>query len=126
MVASLCMVPIVVALAAITLTPAGYMWFDYLMLITIGCFIYPVINLITIAALDIVSKKAIGTAAGFIGLLGYLGKMVELKLIGRFVDTYSATHGKDAAWIMVLYGAVGCGVLATLLLAVLWKLKPRA
>ena len=126
MVASLCMLPIVAALAGITLTPAGHMWFDYLMLITIGCFIYPVINLITIAALDIVSKKAIGTAAGFIGLLGYLGKMVELKVIGRFVDTYSATHGKDAAWIIVLYGAVGCGVIATLLLAVLWKLKPRA
>ena len=49
------------------------------MLMTIGFFIYPVINLITIAALDIVSKKAIGTAAGFIGLFGYLGKMVAIE-----------------------------------------------
>ena len=69
------MLPIIAALAVITVTPAGYLWIDYTMLCVIGCFVYPVINLITIAALDLVSKKAIGTAAGFIGLFGYLGKM---------------------------------------------------
>ena len=120
------MLPIIGALAVISVTPSGYLWLDYAMLFTIGCFIYPVINLITIAALDIASKKAIGTAAGFIGLLGYLGKIAELKWIGRFVETYSQTHGADAAWTIVLYFTIGCASVAMLLLAAMWKLKPRA
>lgn len=125
-VATLCMLPIIAALAMIAVTPAGYLWIDYTMLFVIGCFIYPVINLITIAALDIVSKKAIGTAAGFIGLFGYLGKILELKWIGHFVGLYSESHGADEAWIVVLYATIGCAVIATLLLGVMWKLKPRA
>ena len=96
MVAALCMLPIIAAFAAIIVTPPGYLWLDFLMLMTIGFFIYPVINLIVIAALDIVSKKAIGTAAGFIGLFGYLGKMVQAKGFGRVVDQYSATLGAEA------------------------------
>jgi OPA family glycerol-3-phosphate transporter-like MFS transporter len=125
-VATLCMLPIVAALAVIAVTPAGYLWIDYTMLFVIGCFIYPVINLITIAALDLVSKKAIGTAAGFIGLFGYLGKIAELKWIGRFVGVYSESHSADAAWIVVIHATIGCAIVATLLLAVMWKLKPRA
>ena len=52
---------------------------DMTMLALIGFFIYPVINFIVIMALDITSKKAIGTAAGFIGMFGYLGRMVQAK-----------------------------------------------
>jgi OPA family glycerol-3-phosphate transporter-like MFS transporter len=126
MVASLCMLPIIAALAAIIVTPPGYLWIDYLMLMTIGCFVYPVINLITIAALDIVSKKAIGTAAGFIGLFGYLGRMVQVKGFGRTVDLYTATHGEAYAWNIVLYTTLVCGVAAALLLALMWKTRPRA
>ena len=126
MVASLCMLPIIAAFAAIIATPPGYLWLDYLMLMTIGCFIYPVINLITIAALDIVSKKAIGTAAGFIGLFGYIGRMVQVKGFGRTVDELTATHGSAEAWIAVLYMILVCAVIATVLLALMWKTRPRA
>ncbi|HEX5470456.1 MAG TPA: MFS transporter, partial [Lacipirellulaceae bacterium] len=126
MVASICMLPTLVAFGVIIAAPAGYLWLDYLMLMTIGCFIYPVINLITIAALDIASKKAIGTAAGFIGLFGYVGKMVLDKGFGWIVDTYSKTLGPEGAWSIVLYITIFCGVMAMLLLGVMWKLKPRA
>jgi MFS transporter, OPA family, glycerol-3-phosphate transporter len=126
MVAALCMLPIIAAFAAIIVTPAGYLWLDFLMLMTIGCFIYPVINLIVIAALDIASKKAIGTAAGFIGLFGYIGRMVQVKGYGRAVDHYTATHGEAYAWNVVLYTTVLCAVAATMLLALLWKTRPRA
>lgn len=126
MIAALCMLPIVAAYAAIPAIPAEYKSLDYLMFITIGCFIYPVLNLITIAALDSVSKKAIGTAAGFIGLFGYFGKMLELKAIGRFIDNYSATMGVEAAWTIVLYAVVACSIIATILLAIVWGFKPRA
>jgi OPA family glycerol-3-phosphate transporter-like MFS transporter len=126
MVATLCMLPIIAAFAAITVIPVGYLWLDYLMLITIGCFIYPVINLITIAALDIVSKKAIGTAAGFIGLFGYIGRMAQAKGFGWAVDEYTKTHGAEAAWSFVLYTILVSAIIATLLLAVMWRFRPRA
>ncbi|HEX3600821.1 MAG TPA: MFS transporter, partial [Lacipirellulaceae bacterium] len=126
MVATLCMLPIVASYAVIALLPAGYFSLYYVLFVAIGCFIYPVINLITIAALDNVSKKAIGTAAGFIGLLGYIGKSVEYKWIGRFVDQYSSTLGVAGAWSIVLYAILTCAGIATILLALMWKLRPRA
>jgi OPA family glycerol-3-phosphate transporter-like MFS transporter len=96
------------------------------MLMTVGFFIYPVINLIVIAALDIASKKAIGTAAGFIGLFGYIGRTVQAKGFGWTVDEYSKTHGTGTAWMIVLYTIILCAVIAMLLLALMWKTKPRA
>lgn len=126
MVAALCMVPIIGAFGAIIVTPPGYLWFDFLMLMSVGFFIYPVVNLIVIAALDIVSKKAIGTAAGFIGLFGYIGRMVQAKGFGWTVDEFSKSHGTGAAWMMVLYTILACAVLATVLLALMWRVRPRA
>jgi OPA family glycerol-3-phosphate transporter-like MFS transporter len=126
MVAALCMIPIVAAFAAIMATPSGYLWFDYLMLMTIGFFVYPVINLIVIAALDIASKKAIGTAAGFIGLFGYIGRTVQAEAFGRTVDHYTAVQGAAAAWNLVLWAILVCGTIAGLLLALMWNTKPRA
>jgi OPA family glycerol-3-phosphate transporter-like MFS transporter len=126
MVAALCMIPIVAAFAGILYTPAGFLWIDMTMLFIIGFFIYPVINLITIAALDIVSKKAIGAAAGFIGLVGYMGRTVQAKGFGWAVDKYEPLLGKDAAWDIVLYSILACGVLAGVLLAFTWSMRPRA
>jgi OPA family glycerol-3-phosphate transporter-like MFS transporter len=126
MVAALGMLPIIAAFAAIIATPPGYLWFDFMMLATIGFFIYPVINLITIAALDIASKKAIGTAAGFIGLFGYIGRTIQAEAFGRTVDEYSATIGKLAAWNIVLYAILICAAIAASLLALMWRTKPQA
>ena len=126
MVAALCMIPIVVAFTVILFTPSGFLWLDMTMLFAIGFFIYPVINLITIAALDIVSKKAIGAAAGFIGLVGYIGRTVQAAGFGWIVHTYSPTIGQEAAWDIVLYSILACGVLAGVLLAFTWSMRPRA
>jgi MFS transporter, OPA family, glycerol-3-phosphate transporter len=126
MVAALCMLPILAAFTVILFTPNNALWLDMAMLFTVGFFIYPVINLITIAALDIVSKKAIGAAAGFIGLFGYVGRMVMEKGFGWTVDAYTASHSKEYAWDIVLYVILACGVMSTLLLACTWRLRPRA
>jgi OPA family glycerol-3-phosphate transporter-like MFS transporter len=126
MVAALCMLPIMAAFAALIYIPAGYLWLDYLMLMTIGCFIYAAMSLIVIAALDITSKKAIGTAAGFIGLFGYVGRMIQVKGFGRTVDYYTATHGEAYAWNVVLYTILICAAAAALLLSLMWKTRPRA
>ena len=110
----------------IALTPAGYLWLDMAMLAVIGCFIYPVINLITIAALDLTSKKAIGAAAGFIGLFGYIGRTVQAKGFGWMVDHFREIYSLQTAWLIVMYSIVACALVATVILATMWRLKPKA
>jgi OPA family glycerol-3-phosphate transporter-like MFS transporter len=126
MVAVLCMLPILLAFIAILLTPEGYLWMDMIMLAIIGCFIYPVINFIVILALDMTSKKAIGTAAGFIGLFGYIGRAVQAKGFGSMLTHYQEVYDLQTAWDMVLYSILGCTFMAMVLLAFTWKMKPKA
>ena len=126
MVSTVCMLPVIGAFLAMLVIPVELMWLDMVMLGVIGFFIYPVINLIVIQALDLTSKKAIGTAAGFIGLLGYAGKTLESKGFGVMLDRLIASQGEAAAWHTVIATIVGSSVVAMLLLAFTWKLKPRA
>ena len=112
--------------ASIIFTPPGHLWLDLILLMTVGFFVYPVINLIVIAALDIASKKAIGTSAGFIGLFGYVGRTVQAKGFGWTVDEYSKIHGLDAAWTIVLWTILLCAAIATVLLILMWRVRPRA
>jgi len=126
MIGTLCMVPIAIAFTVIAVTPPGFLWLDMFMLAVIGCCIYPVINLITIAALDLTSKKAIGTAAGFIGLFGYIGRTVQAKGFGWMVDHFKEIYSLQTAWLIVMYTIVACAVVTIAMLATMWRLKPRA
>jgi len=125
-VAVLCLIPIAACFVGIILNPPGRLWFDMIMLMTIGFMIYPVINLITIMALDSTSKKAIGTAAGFIGLFGYIAKSVEVTVFGWIADYFTPIYGKHAAWNIVLWSVVGCVAISVMLMSFTWKLKPKA
>lgn len=118
---TLCMIPIMLAFCTIMLTPKGYLWLDMSMLIIVGLFIYPVINLIVIMALDVTSKKAIGAAAGFIGFLGYFGRTAQAKGFGRMLDYYQKTKGIEVAWMYVFYATLACSFVAMLLLAFTWN-----
>lgn len=126
MIAVICLVPIALAFIGIILNPPGRLWFDMLMLMTIGFLIYPVINLITIMALDVTSKKAIGTAAGFIGLFGYIAKSVEATGFGWMADYFTELYGKQTAWNIILWTVVGCVGLAVIFMGFTWRLKPKA
>jgi len=125
MVAALCMIPIFGAFVTMLFTPPGMLWLDMTMLGAVGFFIYPVINLIVILSLDLTSKKAIGTVAGFIGMMGYAGKTVEAKGFGWMLDHFTPIYGKRAAWDIVIASILVCTFIAGLLLALTWKLKPR-
>lgn len=124
MVATLCMIPIIGAFITMLLT-RGMLWLDMTMLGLIGFFIYPVINLIVILSLDLTSKKAIGTVAGFIGMVGYAGKVAEAKGFGWMLDYYGKIYGNRTAWDIVIAGIIGCAFIAGVLLAFTWKLRPR-
>ncbi|MCA9232388.1 MAG: MFS transporter [Planctomycetales bacterium] len=126
MVAALCTIPIFAAFAVIMFTPKGYLWLDMAMLAVIGLFVYPLINLIVIAALDVASKKAIGTAAGFIGLFGYIGRTVQAKGFGWTTHHFSELYGQEAAWNIVLYAILASAVICGALLALTWNVRPKA
>ncbi|MBL9200280.1 MAG: MFS transporter [Opitutaceae bacterium] len=87
-----------VGLIVYSLNGRGPLWIDVASLIAIGFFIYGPIMMIGLHALDLVPKKAAGTAAGFTGLFGYF--------FG------SAPSGAGVGWIAEHFG--WSGVFATM------------
>ncbi|MBS0366849.1 MAG: MFS transporter [Proteobacteria bacterium] len=79
-----------VAVVVYWLNMHGPLWLDYVALIGIGSLVYGPIMMIGLHSLDLVPKKAAGTAAGFTGLFGYV--------FG------SATAGTGVGWIADHWG----------------------
>lgn len=83
------------------LNPAGNPNIDMAMLITIGFLIYGPVMLIGLHALELVPKKAAGTAAGFTGMFGYIGgTAIASPIIGYLSDHY----GWNAVFILMVAG----------------------
>jgi len=78
-----------------------------------------------VMGLDLTNKKAVGTAAGFIGMFGYLGRTVQAKGFGFILDYFATTYDIVTRWNIVLYSIVACTVISIVLLAFTWKVKPR-
>ncbi|ASV12771.1 MFS transporter [Leptospira santarosai] len=119
MVSFLCMLPILLALVALLFTPPGFLWLDLTLFSIIGFFIYPPVMLLGVAGLDFTSKKAVGTAAGFIGLFGYLGRTALSKAVG-WLSKQPGFH-----WEESLYLVIGATLISLALLAVTWSWKPK-
>ena len=117
MVSLLCMIPVAAAFAGILYTPPGFLWLDLTLFAVVGFFVYPPVMLLGVTGLDFSSKKAVGTAAGFIGLFGYLGRTAQGKILGVVAEQ----QGWDAALHLVLAASVA----AIVLLSITWKLSPR-
>lgn len=74
--------------------PAGNIMIDNIALIMIGFLIYGPVMLIGVQALDLVPKKAAGTAAGFTGLFGYMGGALFANIaLGSVVDRFGWNGG---------------------------------
>ncbi len=116
MVSMLCMIPVFGAFAGILYTPPGMLWLDMVLFGVVGFFVYPPVMLLGVTGLDFSSKKAVGAAAGFIGLFGYIGRTVQGKGLGWLAEHYG--------WNAALYATLGAALLAILLLGVTWKLTP--
>lgn len=83
----------------------GPLWIDIASLIAIGFFVYGPIMMIGLHALDLVPKKAAGTAAGFTGLFGYfLGSAPSGAGVGWIADKWG--------WNGVFGTMIVCCVLA--------------
>jgi OPA family glycerol-3-phosphate transporter-like MFS transporter len=87
----------------------------YAALIIIGFCIYGPVALIGIQALNLVPKNAAGTAAGFVGLFGYLFGDAVLAKIGM------GSLIQQAGWnISLMMFPIAC-LLAMILCALPWK-----
>jgi MFS transporter, OPA family, glycerol-3-phosphate transporter len=117
MISVLCMFPVLFSYLGIIYGPADKLWFSIGLFGVIGFFVYPTVLLLVVSALDFTSKKAVGTAAGFIGLFGYLGRTAEGKGIGTLVEYYG--------WNVALLAVVISTLLGIILLLFTWKLSPH-
>jgi OPA family glycerol-3-phosphate transporter-like MFS transporter len=78
-----------VAVVVYWLNARGPLWIDYAALIAIGFLIYGPIMIIGLHALDLVPKKAAGTAAGFTGFFGYVfGSAIAGSGVGWIADRW--------------------------------------
>jgi OPA family glycerol-3-phosphate transporter-like MFS transporter len=93
-----------VAVIVYWLNMHGPLWIDYAALISIGFLIYGPIMIIGLHALDLVPKKAAGTAAGFTGFFGYVfGSAIAGTGVGWIADRWG--------WNGVFIAMVACCVL---------------
>jgi OPA family glycerol-3-phosphate transporter-like MFS transporter len=82
----------------------GPLWVDYAALVAIGFLIYGPIMIIGLHALDLVPKKAAGTAAGFTGFFGYVfGSAISGIGVGWIADRFG--------WNGVFVAMVACCLL---------------
>jgi OPA family glycerol-3-phosphate transporter-like MFS transporter len=116
MVSLLCMLPVSLGFAGILYTPPGYLWLDLTLFAVVGFFVYPPVMMLGVTGLDFTSKKAVGAAAGFIGLFGYLGRMAQGKALGWVADRYG--------WTPALWTILACSLMAIVLLSLTWRLRP--
>jgi OPA family glycerol-3-phosphate transporter-like MFS transporter len=78
-----------VAVTVYGLNTHGPLWIDYAALIAIGFLIYGPIMIIGLHSLDLVPKKAAGTAAGFTGFFGYVfGSAISGTGVGWVADRF--------------------------------------
>jgi MFS transporter, OPA family, glycerol-3-phosphate transporter len=117
-VSMLCMIPLLAVFAGLISTPKGMLWLDMCLFAMVGFLVYVPVMMLGVMSLDLTSKKAVGTAAGFVGLFGYIGRVVQGKGIGWLAEY----HGWNAA----LYAVFGSVAIAIILLAFTWNLRPKA
>jgi OPA family glycerol-3-phosphate transporter-like MFS transporter len=97
------MLLVLVAVIVYWKNPPGHPMVDNIALIVIGFLIYGPVMLIGVQALDLVPKKAAGTAAGFTGLFGYLGGALFANIaMGHVVDKW----GWDGGFIVLVAACV--------------------
>jgi len=99
---------VLIAVIIYWFNPAGNPAVDMFALMAIGFLIYGPVMLIGLYALELVPKKAAGTAAGLTGLFGYLGGAVVANIaLGYTVDFY----GWDGGFVLLTGGCVGAIIL---------------
>lgn len=117
LVSTIMMAPVILAYIGIVFTPANMEWLDMAWFALIGFCVYTPVMALGVMSLDLTSKKAVGAAAGFVGMFGYFGRVLEGQALASISQHYS--------WNAALIAVVATSVIATILLAFTWNVRPR-
>jgi len=110
------MILVTAAVGVYWINPPGNPGVDMVALMAIGFLIYGPVMLIGLHALDLVPKKAAGTAAGLTGLFGYFGGAFAANIaIGAAVDHFGWNGG---FWLLF-----GSCLISVGLFALVWRLE---
>jgi MFS transporter, OPA family, glycerol-3-phosphate transporter len=100
-----------VAVIAYWLNAHGPLWIDYVSLFAIGFLIYGPIMIVGLHALDLVPKKAAGTAAGFTGFFGYVfGSAIAGTGVGWIADRWGWA-GVFLTMVVCCVATIACSAL---------------
>ncbi len=111
------LLPLPFVFYALKLVPADMYWLEMMLFAVIGFLVYVPVMFSGVMSLDLTSKKAVGTAAGFVGFFGYVGRVLQGFGLG-----FTAQH---YGWNAALLVSVVCAVMAILLLSLLWNVKAK-
>lgn len=90
---------------------------SFVVLLLIGFMTYgPHVLMVSAAPMDLGTRKASASAAGFIDCLGYVGAALTGVVSGWLVDKYS--------WNAAFYLWIASAIIAAILMALLWNYKP--
>ena len=106
---------VIVAIAALYLSPPGALFLDYSLMFAIGFMIFGPQMLIGMAAVELSHKKAAGTSNGFVGWVAYLGAATA----GYPISVIAEKWG----WYGFFAALVLCGIISVALLVPLWNIK---
>lgn len=106
---------VIFAIGALWMSPAGMPVLDSALIFTIGFLIFGPQMMIGIHAAELSSKKAAGSATGFIGWLAYIGAAAAGYPLGKMAQSW----GWEGFFV-----AIGvCGAMAVLVLLPLWNVR---
>lgn len=82
-----------------------------------GFLVYGPLMLVSVAAINFAGKKAAATAAGFTGLLGYIGATASGVCIGWAAENFG--------WSIGFSLILGAGIMSAFFFALTWRITPR-
>lgn len=62
----------------------------------------------------------------FVGLFSYIGRTIQAKGFCWMADYFGNLFGKQPSWEILILSILGSTLIAILLLAFTWKIKPKA
>jgi phosphoglycerate transporter family protein len=87
-VSTFCMMALSLFMIYFWVMPAGHHFWNTVVMMLVGFFVYGPQVLVGVAAADFASKKAVGAATGFTGTMGYFGTAVSGIGVGALVDRW--------------------------------------
>jgi len=105
---------VLLSIVSLWYIPGSFRYITWLLIFSIGFFIYGPQMLVGLAGAEIVNKDAVSTTIGFLGWVAYLGA----SFAGFPLTTMVTRYG----WQAYFASLMGCGVVAILLLLPMWRL----